>query len=91
MNSFNKNLINSVEIFNGLSIELKSEHYDTKDPLWFVISEAEYESLRIEGDAQALNEPYEEYCEHERECWNEMFLEQNQYPWDISGNTNKLA
>jgi len=67
--------------------QLLEEGYDLKNPLHYVVSRAEYNELREEGDEYASNEDYEEYCEHERECWNEMAIPLMTDPWRYSATS----
>jgi len=48
------------------------EGFDKKMPSVFVVSIEEFEQLKAENDEDVLGFSYEEYCEIEREGWNDI-------------------
>ena len=45
---------------------------ESDDPLKNIVSREEFEQLKGEHSEEVEGVTYEEYCETERECWNEM-------------------
>lgn len=51
--------------------ELKIEGFDLKDPSRYVVSLAEFMELKAENAEEVQGLSYEEYCEIEREGWDD--------------------
>lgn len=47
----------------------------SKQPFRYVVSEAEYMKMHQERFRDVYNLSYDDYCEREAECWNDMFNE----------------
>ena len=75
--------MNQINTNKGLPFgrQLLEVDFDLKNPLHYVVSFAEYNELKMEGDIQGNSESYEEYCEHERDCWNQMAIPLMAEPW----------
>lgn len=52
--------------------ELKRKGYYLKNPSRYVVSLEEFEQLKQDNDEDVIGISYEEYCEIEREGWNDM-------------------
>ena len=52
--------------------ELKRKDYYLKNPSRYIVSLEEFEQLKQENDDDVKGFSYEEYCEIEREGWNDM-------------------
>ena len=63
---------------------LHEQNFDTKNPDVYVVTHAEYLQLKAEHAKEVEGMSYEEYCESEKECWNEMLHEQLKQPWEKS-------
>ena len=73
------------ELFSVLSTGyLQEENFDVRNPMKFVVSLEEYEQLKAEHSSDVEGLSYEEYCELERECWNQMYQMQLIQPWEKS-------
>jgi hypothetical protein len=68
----------------SLKDKLLEEKYDLKNPSWYVVSYQEFEQLNAEHSPEVEGLSYEEYCEIEHECWNEMLKVQLEEPWKKS-------
>jgi len=65
-----------------IDMEVKTEGYENEYPLYFVVSKKEFEELQAEHAPEVEGLSYDEYCELESECWNEMLKEQLKEPWE---------
>jgi hypothetical protein len=77
-------IMNSKKDLTGMfsSGFLHEQNFDTKNPDVYVVTLSEYEQLQGEHVAEVEGMSYEEYCETEKECWNEMLKEQLKEPWE---------
>jgi len=64
--------------------ELHEENIYRKNPSRYVVSVLEFEQMKQEKFKDVEGLSYEEYCELESECWNEMFKEQLKPLWEKS-------
>lgn len=76
---------NKMDLTDVFSTGILHEHnFDTKNPNVYVVTHAEYLQLKAEHSEEVEGVSYEEYCETEKECWNEMLNEQLKQPWERS-------
>lgn len=57
---------------NTLDGQLRKAGFDLLEPCWYVVSLEDFEELKTENDDSAAGFSYEEFCELEREAWNDM-------------------
>jgi hypothetical protein len=78
--------MNTKQILNILPIgrELREENVYKNNPSRYVVSVLEFEQMKEEKFKDVDGLSYEEYCEIESECWNEMLKEQLKPLWEKS-------
>lgn len=77
--------MNSENILTEDGLIHSGSYPETYDAAIFqIVSREEFNELQREHDKDAEGVSFEEYCETEREAWNEMLKEQLKEPWEKS-------